>query len=76
MSKIIEKAVDKDYQIKPEIISVDSFIKIVARMEYTALSIHKIIHEIDTIQRIENIEHIFEVIPVEILAKAKLQIGQ
>ncbi len=52
MSKVIESAVDEKYQIKPETISVDSFIKIVARMEYTALAVNKIIHEIDTSNRI------------------------
>jgi len=76
MSKVIEKAVDKKYNILPEVLSVDSFIKITGRMESHALAVNKIIQEIDTIQRIKNIEEIFTAIPVEVLAKAKLQIGQ
>lgn len=56
--------------------TVDTVIKMMRQKTNIASQISKIVHEIDTTNRIENIEKIIENIPMEMLAEAKVKIAQ
>lgn len=75
LSRIIENSI-AEQRVDEAKITVDTFLKVAARMESTALAVNKMVDTIDTTKRIENIEKLIEAIPVELLAEAKLKIGQ